>query len=604
MDTQISKLRLQVPTPEQTRLSFCKPSVRDLKLWIQELPKANIGETARLLYKALLELNDFKAPADTRLQLLELLRPEVVFINTQLEKHFLNNSVMLDDRAQKVANLCQALQNHLTTGYKLVIADSYQQRSSVLALALQRTTSSMYASLVRAYQLYYPAPALFWLELHQVYLLARKNNLHTQSIRDALLDNVNEQSVETAYSCVLLLSCARINQMRQNDIAILARALPSWAHLATLQNADLDSSLFIVNLNTDAQPRYKELMEQEHIQSRLGFNTQELAEALIQYQQSLDSKTTKSRISVPDNMPNTLIAQLCSAWGNIAKRDFQRTSSKGPLHVCLGMSAVHYYLSDLQAFEKTLQSKQVSFVEYNTDNSIPDIWAQAIDVDATHSEDTLDSDLIEYESAPVPLLTEVQPSEQPVPEAASVPEEILYPTYTLSIVNHSPGGYCLAWQDSVPPLLQAGEIIALRENDNRPWSTAVIRWIRQAGSASTQMGIELIAPNAQPCGLQLLRSGDNSSHFLRALLVPEIPALSRPASVIAPRIPFQEGHKVAINQAGNELRAMLTKRSMHTGSVSQFEYNLLSAPAAEKKPAAASSTTTKTEDFDSLWKSL
>ena len=160
MDTQNPSLRLQVPTPVQTRLAFSKPNMRDLKIWIQDLPKANIGETARLLYQALQELNNFKTTAEIRVQLLEALRPEVLFINSQLEKHFLNNSVMLDARPQKVANLCQALQNLLTVGYKLIIADTMQQRTPILALALQRTAHSMFVSLVRTYQLYSAARVL------------------------------------------------------------------------------------------------------------------------------------------------------------------------------------------------------------------------------------------------------------------------------------------------------------------------------------------------------------------------------------------------------------------------------------------------------------
>ena len=161
MDKQSSTLRLRLPIPEHHHLSFCKSSVRDFKLWIANLPKANTGETARLLYHALQELNAFKTPAENRLQLLKLLRPEVLFINAQLEKHFINSSVMLDARSQKIANLCQSIQNHLTNGYKLVIAGSLEQRNSVLIVALQRTLHSMFASLVRTYQLYYPAQGIF-----------------------------------------------------------------------------------------------------------------------------------------------------------------------------------------------------------------------------------------------------------------------------------------------------------------------------------------------------------------------------------------------------------------------------------------------------------
>lgn len=73
MDARSPTLRLRIPTPQGTYVAFCKPYPRELKLWIEDLPKANIGETARLLYQALIELNDFKTPADNRIQLLELL---------------------------------------------------------------------------------------------------------------------------------------------------------------------------------------------------------------------------------------------------------------------------------------------------------------------------------------------------------------------------------------------------------------------------------------------------------------------------------------------------------------------------------------------------
>jgi hypothetical protein len=56
------------------------------------------------------------------------------------------------------------------------------------------------------------------------------------------------------------------------------------------------------------------------------------------------------------------------------------------------------------------------------------------------------------------------------------------------------------------------------------WSVAVVRWIRQVRGGGTQMGIELIAPHAQACGLQLVRKAEQNSQYLRALLLPEISA--------------------------------------------------------------------------------
>jgi hypothetical protein len=121
------------------------------------------------------------------------------------------------------------------------------------------------------------------------------------------------------------------------------------------------------------------------------------------------------------------------------------------------------------------------------------------------------------------------------------------------------------------------------------------------------MGIELIAPHARPCGLKLLRKAEQNSQYLRALLLPEISAISRPASLITPRLPFQEGSKVLINDHGEEHRAVLTRKQVSTGSFSQFEYHRVGveeASAGTPVTASQSQKPTGEEDFDSLWKSL
>ena len=162
MDKQNSHLLLRVTTPDKQSLSFCEDSPRDLKKWVDGLPKANIGETARQLYQALVELNQLLTPSENRLQLLEILRPEIYFVCKQLEKHFLNQAIVLDERPRKVANLCQALQNHLAIGYKLIVArlaaQPGRERHQLLAVALQRATHSLCGPLIRASQLYCPVP--------------------------------------------------------------------------------------------------------------------------------------------------------------------------------------------------------------------------------------------------------------------------------------------------------------------------------------------------------------------------------------------------------------------------------------------------------------
>lgn len=144
----------------------------------------------------------------------------------------------------------------------------------------------------------------------------------------------------------------------------------------------------------------------------------------------------------------------------------------------------------------------------------------------------------------------------------------------------------------------------MRLPDDHNWGPAVVRWVRQVPGSGTHMGVELLAPTARPCGLQLLRKAEQNSQYLRALLLPEIKAIDQAPTLIAPRLPFQEGSKVQINQQGNEQRAMLDRRRSMTVSFSVFEYHLLEQSNAQANGGSSGGGMRQEEDFDSLWKSL
>ncbi|MET1077501.1 MAG: molecular chaperone [Pseudomonas sp.] len=604
MEKHSPHLLLRVPTPTQQSLSYCEPSPRDLKRWIAGLPKANLGEMARQLYQSLVELNQLVTPADNRLQLLELLRSEVYFVCKHLERHFLNQAIVLDERPRKVANLCQALQNHLAVGYKLIIAQEavrpVRDRSPLLTAALQRATHCLCGPLIRASQLYCPVPEGLWLELHQLYQLARERNLQQVVVRDTLALHTPGLSVEQTYLVALLLGCARCNQMRQNGIARLAEILEPWSALVTLQAATEASSLFAVPPQVDGPPRYKSLFQDAELPNLLGIDPQRLVDALNDYLAMPAETRSKSQLLVPEGFSLDLLQHLSSAWGDISERTFQRNPGQGSLTLCIGMSALHYFLAGRKSFNEVLRSpeKTKAAVFKSGISGGPDVWSNAFDAQpVTNWENGLPFEEIQYNHAP---------GKTSDPDDGAAVESM--PTFVLPIVNHSPGGYCLSWPKEVPSQLQAGELLGIQDSPEQGWSVALVRWIRQVRGGGTQMGIELVAPYAQPCGLQLLRKAEQNSQMLRALLLPAINAISRPATVITPRLPFQEGNKVLVNLGGKEQRAILSHRQTSTGSFNQFEYRSVDEqpePVAGKPVTApASAGEAGEEDFDSLWKSL
>jgi hypothetical protein len=574
---------LSAPTPSQTRLSFCEATPRDLKRWIADLPKANIGETARLLYQALGELNLLLTPSDNRLNLLELIRPEVYFVCQHLERHFLHQAIMLDERSRKISNLCQALQSHLAIGYKQIvlrIAPKYSNdRAALVSTALQRAAHAFKGQLLRATQLYSSPPEHLWFELHQLYRSAAELQLQHRRVHDDLASLTTELSLEQTYIAALLLGSARCNQLRQNQIARLAEVLEPWSALLKLHPASPDAGLLAISSELDAGPRYRNMFRSEQQRGLLGFDPQPLVNAIEAH---LLHQDTSTPLPVAAGLSFDTLQHLHAAWGQAAERSFQRTVGQGNLTVCVGMSALHFYLGGERSFSDMLKHPGARAANFSNvvAKGEKDSWSQAFDAAPQNNEQFLPYEEIQYDH-----LVEDESSTDAAPH---------YPTYALPVINHSPGGYCLAWPNEVPAELQAGEMLGIQDSVGLGWSIAVIRWIRQVRGGGTQMGIELVAPHAQPCGLQLVRSRDDHSQYLRGLLLPEISAIDVPATLLAPRLPFQEGSKVLINTHGEEHRAGLDRRVASTHSFNQFAYRSLEA--AQNGGSE--------EDFDSLWKSL
>ncbi|WP_342653812.1 molecular chaperone [Pseudomonas sp. F3-2] len=585
-------LLLRAPVPTQSSLSFCDATPKDLKRWIATLPKANLGEMARQLYQGLGELNQLLTPSDNRMQLLELLRPEVSFVCKHLERHFLNQSVVLEERPRKVANLCQALQNHLAIGYKQIIArvapKLSRDRIPLLTTALQRALHCLNGPLIRANQLYCPVQDGLWLELHQIYQIARQHQLHNIPVADNQAHHTRTLTVEQTYTVALLMGCSRCNQMRQHNIGKLADALDAWSSMVTLQQPLVEgSSLYAVSPSTDTAPRYTSLYAEDQRGNLLGIDPRPLSAALQRYIETPVEQRSQSYLHVPPGLSADVLQHLAAAWGDVSERAFQRTPGQGTLTVCVGMSALHYFVGGQKCFSDLLQvaavSKTAEYTLQPLELTRHDPWAQAVDVQRSGTSSTL----LPFE--------EIEYQREETEASAAADAQKSFPTYSLHIVNHSPGGYCLAWPKEVPDQLQAGEMIGIQDHGHG-WSIAVVRWVRQVRSGGTQMGVELIAPFAQACGMQLLRA-EQSSQYLRALLLPEVRAIDVPATVVAPRLPFDDGCKVMINTSGEERRASLSNRRATTGSYNQFEYQMLEGP----KKNVAQNESAPEQEFDSLW---
>jgi hypothetical protein len=138
----------------------------------------------------------------------------------------------------------------------------------------------------------------------------------------------------------------------------------------------------------------------------------------------------------------------------------------------------------------------------------------------------------------------------------------------------SPGGYRLRWNEPFPAALQTGELIGLTNESDPRWCIGVTRWIRQDESGPF-IGVELLAPKATPVAVRLVQSKGSDSEYQRALLLPELKPVGRPATLITPVGPYQAGQKIHLINDGRQSTAQLGECLLKTGSFNQFTFRVL-----------------------------
>ncbi|MDX1599243.1 MAG: GTPase [Marinobacter sp.] len=601
MEGTILKPELRVPEQRTASLSFCETSPKAFRNWVSQLPMANIGEASRQLYHAIIELNHLFIAPQQRLQFLEMLQPKIHFVCTELSRHYLGLSVALPEKQRKIANLSQALQLHSAGGYKLCILElldngGLDKNRKAIALSVHRALSELGATVLRAHQLYCPTPPHSWLECHRLFRFAHRNKLAGIDIDDDTLVHRRSSTVEDAYKRILLLGCARPNQLRQNELLQSYELFEIWTQRVSCGPDIGEDSLFAVNMEQDNPPVYRSLLEQGPDGDTFGFDTTELSQMLSEALQAGSARDmARSSLQLPPRVNETLLTHLSQALGILAKRNFNRISSQGKLEISVGLTATHYFVAGEKQFHEFVRGNESEhhdspnlFTDSSRQNE--DVWAQAHDAAPMEARPSSSDTPIDFRSSAgrIPT-TEAQKTLRPQSHQAL-------------LINSSPGGYCAAWESNVPPTLQTGEVLGVREHASHPWSIAVVRWIRQIKHKGTQIGIELLAPSAAPCGVRLIQKVGACSEYLRGLLLPEIGIVNQSATLITPRLPFQSGSRISLLHDGREDNGQLLKKLASTGSISQFELKLQNSGALSIGPKPPANT--NEDEFDSLWPSL
>lgn len=586
MEQPAQTVRLKLPEQDLPHLTLGADQPKKLEQWVESLPIMNMGETARQLYQFIQELNRLQIDSKLRFQLLEVVRPSILHVSESLQKHYLNQSLVLPEKARRVASLAQALQGHLANGYKLVavrgirkVKDKAVRRA--VTTAIHRAVTALGDTLLRCYQLYFPSPRHLWLELHQLFLLAELHGISGTAVEDG----DGESSIQSAYARCLLLATAKPNQLRQQELAGIYKAAFSWASLIEISTASDDDDLFVFDLQADRPPIYRTHASQAS-ESWRYIDSSRLVEAITAWMRA----PGESPLHVPKSLDESLLSHLQQVWGALTERAFKRMPESGEIELCFGLVGVHYFLSGKVAFETMVERDSLSVLGAEDENN-----PFLVNIKKSNQQKQRNADpwATAYQSDYAGETIEMGAPGSQRSEAA------LPVSYHCQKVNASPGGYCLSWQGNTPSLMRTGELLALRDHPDSQWSLAVVRWVTQLPNHGARFGVELLAPGGRPVAARALRKQGVDSDFMRGVVLPELAAVGQPATLLLPTVGFNEGVKVELVEAGEPRRVQLLRRTQGASGFSQYPFRDMATPAPTKPPEDGDD-----DALDSIWSSL
>lgn len=589
-------LNNEVPRRSRSSLSLVNPTRQDMQAWLANLSMLNVGETARQLFTTLRQLADLDVDDSLRYELIEVLRPALHTINTSLSKHYINQNILLDERAERIADLGQQLRAYTATIYRTIAirtAEQIEQQGfslfgmgkkkqnlQLVGNAIHRCMTELVGLLYETQLLYLPTYKGLWSCLHQLLLLARQLDLNAHALADENQVYDSKLSLHHVYLRAVFLAVSNTNKLRQTEIKKLYQFSELWVSLIKLSRTPSGHDLFLVDPSYDAPPMY--ITKYSEVSNEAYYI--DVRDLLQHFENLTGSKPNLLNKAESSLLSGSLKYHLILTFTAPLERSYARHPYQGTIDLALGLIGTHYQLADQQTFEEVIDREHLNKAQFEDFAQNPHQFL------VSHTE-LGDADL-HY-----------------TPQDAQIKQEATkehLDTHQCAIVNISPGGYGVRWSGKTPSVLRTGELVSVREPSDKSWHIGLIRWVKQKPNEGAEFGVEILSPRGKSCGARVLRKDAEQTEYLRALLLPEIKNLNRPATIITPTLAFKVGYRVIIRVGRDEVKAQLTREIMATQSFSQFEFIILRkdaqppARAAERRDIEAD----KEDSYDEVWQIL
>lgn len=255
-------MTLLLTTPEQH--GFQDPTLelneKKLQRWLAGLPVLNAGESLRMVLNALEPLNEQQLDVDKRLALLAVYQATVKRLYVAAEPVRLRQQPLSTEQRKTTVDDVERLSLAMANGFKILVKQMYGQAAlqdkTRFGQVLRWSIQQLAAALLHSYRYYRPEPAFVFLEINQIYRLARHHGLQDCVTNDEQ-GNVQVNLVGI-YQAVCLLSLCDPFSLEEGLADGYYRSLLQYTSAARVIPGNswqgVPEGLFFVDLASDNRP--------------------------------------------------------------------------------------------------------------------------------------------------------------------------------------------------------------------------------------------------------------------------------------------------------------------------------------------------------------
>lgn len=569
-------LRGALPRRERPGRDAFPTTGKAVKQWIEALPMANSGATARLLYNGLKELNQLDVEPNQRIDILEQMRHPVSVVISSMERHVLGQALPLPLQKRQIGAVMRDFHRELAVGFATCVHDYCAPRGSVpflrgrsTALALVRGLSHCSQALGKCYLAYSEIPGGVWGLLHRLAGFAFESQLADKAIIDPQIAGIT-LTPESVYLQTLLTFIGNPYRLTQKEIVDVEAAAKIWSTHCRIDTSGVSGS-FVIDPRSDSPPMSPRA---EVAGSYWRLDAQALVESLrnqLRVLSAVDAPiAVRGRLGQGPEVAGEVVDKLTVAWSFSGERGHPRLPANHVMNTCIGLHAVHYLAADNRDFNDFVSELGGGVTVSDRERSAA--WAQ------TSSE-------------------------------AAVP-----PTMRVRVVDQSLGGYRLFWENAEGLKAKVGELVALStpvddDGDRPDWMVGVLRWLKGGNDDSLEAGVQLLSRRVEAIAVRATGESQSSRVILRGLLLAPLAIDgSQHPTLLAPSILDSTGGLELLrlpDPTGMEVRDLsepLESLEMldNTGAYKQFRYGSV---VVEERTLAAPEAPPASE-LDEIWSTV